>query len=138
MADRRPTHVRRAHPHLQVLAARRQPGGGWLQTGTVIAALLWSALTALLALYYASSDRMNETYGPLLGVIVLLTWAYATGLATYFGMSLAAQLEAIRAGVPGPRTLRRYNETVRDPAETQELEDVRPLTAEEQRVAGVA
>ncbi len=97
---------------------RRQPSPGWLQTGTIMAALLWFVLTALLAVYYSVNDGLGNTYGPLLGIIALLTWAYATGLALYLGIAFAAQLEAVRAGVPGPRTLRRYNETVRDPRET--------------------
>jgi YihY family inner membrane protein len=101
---------------------RRQPGTAWLQTGTIMATLLWFALTALLALYYERSGSLGDTYGPLLGVIALLTWAYATALALFFGVAFAAQLEAIRAGVPGPRTLRRYNETVRDPGETAHLD----------------
>jgi YihY family inner membrane protein len=104
---------------------RTQPGAGWLQTATVMAAVLWFAMTALLALYYSTGQQI-ETYGSLLGVIALLSWAYATGLAAYFGMAFAAQLEALRAGVPGPRTLRRYNEAVRDPSQTKELADVKP------------
>jgi len=114
---------------------RHQPSAGWLQTGTVIAALSWAALTGLLTLYYAGGGQMSQTYGPLLGVIALLTWAYATGIATYLGMSVTAQLEATRAGVPGPRTLRRFNETVRDPEETEHLETLRPLTDDERRLA---
>ena len=99
---------------------RHQPGVAWLQTGTILATILWVVLTALLAVYYAANDQLGSTYGPLIGVIAILTWAYATALALYLGVAFAAQLEALRAGVPGPRTLRRYNETVRDPEETSE------------------
>ncbi len=100
---------------------RRQPGGGWLLTGAIVATALWFALTALLAWYYSVNDSLGNTYGPLVGVIALLTWAYATGLAVFFGISFAAQLEAVRAGVPGPRTYRRFNEAVVDPRLTEEL-----------------
>ena len=106
---------------------RRQPAASWLQTGTILATLLWFLFTGLLALYYAFNDRLGNTYGPLLGIIALLTWAYATALAIYLGMAFAAQLEALRAGVPGPRTHRRYNETVRDPEETNENARVEPV-----------
>jgi YihY family inner membrane protein len=99
---------------------RRQPGIAWLQTGTIIATGLWVILTALLAVYYSVSNQLGDTYGPLLGIIAILTWAYATALALFLGVALAAQLEAVRAGVPGPRTFRRYNETVRDPKETSD------------------
>ena len=105
---------------------RRQPGATWLQTGTITATLLWTVLTAALALYYSSSQSLGSTYGPLLGLIAILVWAYATALALFFGMAFAAQLEAWRAGVPGPRTLRRYNEIVRSPDETINLDEVPP------------
>jgi YihY family inner membrane protein len=100
---------------------RRQPAPSWLQTATIMATVLWFAFTALLALYYSLNERLGTTYGPLLGVIAILTWAYATALALYLGIAFAAQLEAVRAGVPGPRTLRRHNEEVRNPRETDEF-----------------
>jgi YihY family inner membrane protein len=107
---------------------RRQPNATWLQTGTIMAALSWFILTALLAIYYSVNNSLGTTYGPLVGLIAILTWAYATALALYFGMAFAAQLEALRAGVPGPRTLRRFNETVRDPTETVELDAAPPIS----------
>jgi YihY family inner membrane protein len=88
---------------------RRQPGAAWLQTGTIMATILWFAFTSLLALYYGTSEQIGETYGPLLGIVALLTWAYATALALFLGIAFAAQLEAVRAGVPGPRVERREN-----------------------------
>ena len=115
---------------------RQQPGSGWLQTGTTLAAILWICLTGILALYYATNENMSETYGPLLGIIALMTWAYASGVALLLGMALAAQLESIRAGVPGPRTLRRYNETVMDPDETEDPAR-RPLVLEPEEVVPV-
>ena len=39
-------------------------------------------------------------YGPLTGVIALLLWAQLTSIAIFLGLALAAQLEAVRAGVP--------------------------------------
>jgi YihY family inner membrane protein len=97
---------------------RRQPGAMWLQTGTVVATVLWVAFTALLAWYYSVNDSLGNTYGPLVGIIALLTWAYASAVSIFLGMAFTAQLEAVRAGVPGPRTLRRYNETVVTPEGT--------------------
>ena len=89
---------------------RKQPKWKWLQSATFTATALWLATTGLLALYYSVNERMSQTYGPLLGLIALLTWAYATGLAITYGMALAAQLEAVRSGAPGPRTDRRFSE----------------------------
>lgn len=96
---------------------RRQPAAAWLQTGTVMATLLWFGLTVLLAVYYGLNENLGDAYGPLLGIIALLTWAYATALALFLGIAFAGQLEAVRAGVSCPRTTRRYNETVRGPSE---------------------
>jgi uncharacterized BrkB/YihY/UPF0761 family membrane protein len=59
--------------------------------------------TGLLALYLgASSGTFGQTYGPLTGMIAILVWAFLTALALYLGIAFAAQLEAVRAGVPGP------------------------------------
>lgn len=106
---------------------RRQPGATWLQTGTIMATVCWFILTALLAIYYGLNDSIGQTYGPLIGIIALLSWAYATAFALYYGAAFAAQLEALRAGVPGPRTLRRFNETVQDPSETADAEAATPV-----------
>jgi YihY family inner membrane protein len=108
---------------------RRQPGAAWLQMGTIMATLWWFILTALLAIYYSFNDSLGTTYGPLIGIIAILAWAYATALALYLGIAFAAQLEALRAGVPGPRTLRRFNETVRDPNETADSEAAAPTVS---------
>jgi YihY family inner membrane protein len=117
---------------------RRQPGAAWLQTGTITATLMWVIFTVFLALYYGFSESLGSTYGPLLGVIAILVWAYATALALFFGIALAAQLEASRAGVPGPRTLRRYNEIVRHPDETANLDEVLPRAAPSEPSPGLA
>ena len=105
---------------------RTQPSWKWLQTGRLAATLLWLAMTGLLGLYYSINDQMSETYGPLLGLIALLTWSYATGLSLHLGMALAAQLEAIRNGAPGPRTRRRYNETVPQTERSLQQEQIPP------------
>jgi uncharacterized BrkB/YihY/UPF0761 family membrane protein len=67
--------------------------------------LLWFVFTGLLALYLdLSSGTFGRTYGPLTGIIAILLWTFLTSLAIYLGLAFAAQLEAVRAGVPGPRT----------------------------------
>jgi YihY family inner membrane protein len=81
---------------------RRQPGAAWLQTGTILAALLWLAMTAVLALYYANNENMSQTYGPLLGVIALLTWAYASGAALFRAWH---SLPSSRRSAPEPHSL---------------------------------
>jgi YihY family inner membrane protein len=74
--------------------ARRQPGAGWLQSGTVPATFLWFTFSVLLGMYYSLNDQLGQALGPLLGIIAIVTWAYATGLALFLGAAFAAELEA--------------------------------------------
>jgi len=84
---------------------RRQPSWSWLAVGSGMSVLLWFVFTGLLALYLgASSGTFGRTYGPLTGIIAVLLWTFLTSLALYLGLAFAAQLEAVRAGVPQPRT----------------------------------
>jgi YihY family inner membrane protein len=82
---------------------RRQPSWSWLAVGSGVSVLLWFVFTGLLALYLdMSSGTFGRTYGPLTGIIAILIWSFLTSLAIYLGLAFAAQLEAVRAGVPGP------------------------------------
>jgi len=84
---------------------RRQPSWSWLAIGSGVSVLLWFVFTGLLALYLdASSGTFGRTYGPLTGIIAILLWTFLTSLAIYLGLAFAAQLEAVRAGVPSPTT----------------------------------
>jgi len=84
---------------------RRQPSWSWLAVGSGVSVLLWFVFTGLLALYLdASAGTFGRTYGPLTGIIAILLWTFLTSLAIYLGLAFAAQLEAVRAGVPGPRS----------------------------------
>jgi YihY family inner membrane protein len=83
---------------------RNQPAASWLLLGSMLAVLLWVVLTALLAVYLGASQRFGNAYGPLLGVLGAMLWAFLTSLALFLGLAFAAQLEAVRAGSPDPRT----------------------------------
>jgi uncharacterized BrkB/YihY/UPF0761 family membrane protein len=71
--------------------------------GTTLSVVLWLVFTVGLGAYFRYDKTLGETYGPLLGIIGLLLWAYRTAVALFLGLAFAAQLEAVRAGVPGPR-----------------------------------
>jgi YihY family inner membrane protein len=82
---------------------RRQPSWSWLAVGSGLAVLLWFVFTGLLALYLgASAGTFGQTYGPLTGMVAVLLWTFLTALALFLGLAFAAQLEAVRAGVPQP------------------------------------
>jgi uncharacterized BrkB/YihY/UPF0761 family membrane protein len=81
---------------------RRQPGYSWLAFGSGVSLTLWLMLTGLLALYVVKSASFGTTYGPLTGIFALLLWANLSSVALFLGIAFAAQLEAVRAGVPAP------------------------------------
>jgi len=96
---------------------RHQPSWSWLAVGSGMSVLLWFVFTGLLALYLdAASGTFGRTYGPLTGVIAILIWTFLTSLAIYLGLAFAAQLEAVRAGAPGPKTDEQTNPEGRRPA----------------------
>lgn len=86
----------------KVIPNRRQPQFSWLLSGTTVSVVVWVLATILLGLFYEHATLLGESYGPLLGIIALLVWGYATGIAVLFGLAFAAQLEAERAGKREP------------------------------------
>jgi YihY family inner membrane protein len=81
---------------------RRQPGPAWLALGSITAVALWTLSTVALALTFRLASTFPETYGPLAGVVALLLWAYLSSLAVFYGVAVAAQLEAVRSGSGEP------------------------------------
>jgi YihY family inner membrane protein len=81
---------------------RRQPGLSWLLYGAALATALWWLASLLLAAYVRASDAFGATYGALTGIMAMLVWANLTGIALFLGLAFAAQLEALRVGVPEP------------------------------------
>jgi YihY family inner membrane protein len=77
---------------------RDQPGYTWLAFGSAGHLLLWVGATWLLTLYVEFSGSFGTVYGPLTAFVALLLWSNLAGIALYLGLSLAAQLEAARAG----------------------------------------
>ncbi|MFB6809492.1 YihY/virulence factor BrkB family protein [Streptomyces sp. NPDC056387] len=81
---------------------RTQPGYTWLAFGAGVYLVLWLAATWGLSLYVGASGSFTTVYGPLSAFMSLLLWSYLTSLALFLGLSFAAQLEAVRAGVSEP------------------------------------
>jgi YihY family inner membrane protein len=81
---------------------RRQPTLSWLVVGAGLATAVWWLVSAGLAAYVGAADVFGTAYGASTGIMALLLWANLTGLALFFGLAFAAQLEAGRIGVPGP------------------------------------
>jgi YihY family inner membrane protein len=81
---------------------RRQPALSWLLFGAAVATVLWWGASLLLGGYVRFSGGFGATYGPLTAIMALLLWANLTGIAFFFGLAFAAQLEAQRVGVVRP------------------------------------
>jgi uncharacterized BrkB/YihY/UPF0761 family membrane protein len=60
-------------------------------------------VTAVLGAFFALSKSFGQTYGPLAGVVALLLWSLFSSVAVLYGGAVAAQLEAVRAGVRAPQ-----------------------------------
>ncbi len=82
---------------------RRQPEASWLAVGAGVAAALWLVFVGVLYLFLETTDSFGATYGPIAGTIGVLLWTFLTSVALFLGVAFSAQLEAVRAGVPGPR-----------------------------------
>ncbi|MFG2976451.1 YihY/virulence factor BrkB family protein [Streptomyces sp. NPDC048331] len=83
---------------------RTQPGYTWLAFGAAVYLVLWLGATSALSVYVGADSSFTTVYGPLSAVMALMLWSYLTSLALFLGLSFAAQLEAVRAGVDEPVT----------------------------------
>jgi YihY family inner membrane protein len=82
---------------LRYSANRRQPGKEWLAFGAGTAVALWSLSTVALALTFRASSTFGQTYGPLAGIVALQFWTFLSSFSIFYGVSVAAELEAIRS-----------------------------------------
>jgi YihY family inner membrane protein len=82
---------------------RHQPGWSWLAMGALFSVVLVLIVTLALNGIFQLSSTFGQTYGPLAGFVALLLWTLLTSIALLYGVAFAAQLEAVRAGVPAPR-----------------------------------
>jgi uncharacterized BrkB/YihY/UPF0761 family membrane protein len=57
-------------------------------------------------LYVDATGSFGATYGPIAGTIGVLLWTFLSSVALFLGLAVAAQLEAVRAGVDQPRIQR--------------------------------
>ena len=88
---------------------RPQPEASWLAFGAVVSSVLWIGFMGLLAVYIDATANFGATYGPLAGTIGVLLWSFLSSVALFAGLAVAAQLEAVRAGVTATRVDRDEN-----------------------------
>jgi membrane protein len=95
----------------------------WITPGSILATLLWLAVSLGLKLYYQMMPNANAAYGTIGGVMVLMLWFYCSGLALLLGAELNAEIEHTspygkqpgervpgEKKVVGPRAQRLYEE----------------------------
>jgi membrane protein len=77
----------------------------FLTPGSLVAAVLWLAISALFAVYTSMFGSYNKTWGALSAVIVTLTWLWLSSMALLFGAEVNAEIERsreLRGGAPAP------------------------------------
>ena len=84
---------------------RKQPSWAWLAFGAGVSVVGWTLVTAALAVVFNASQTFGQTYGSLAGLVALQLWTFFSALAILYGVAVAAQLEAVRAGVPKAQDL---------------------------------
>lgn len=65
----------------------------WITPGSVLATVLWIAISYGFKTYVATMGNYTETYGFIGGVMVLLLWFYLSGIALLIGAELNAEIE---------------------------------------------
>jgi membrane protein len=65
----------------------------WITPGSVLATVLWLAISLAFKFYIANFTAYNATYGTIGGVIVLMLWFYVSSLAVLVGAELNAEIE---------------------------------------------
>jgi membrane protein len=73
-----------------------QPKWQFLTPGSLVAAILWIASSALFAIYTATFASYNKTWGTLSAVIVTLTWLWITAMALLLGAEINREAERTR------------------------------------------
>jgi membrane protein len=72
---------------------RDRPRWHWVSAGSVVATLLWIAVSALFSVYVSRFGNYNETYGSMGAVIILLMWFFLTAYMFLLGAELNAEME---------------------------------------------
>lgn len=81
-------------------------GWKWMTPGSVFAVLLWLLISIGFSYYVNNFGSYDKTYGSIGGIIVLLTWMYASGFAILVGGEINAVIEHASAEgkAPGEKT----------------------------------
>jgi membrane protein len=73
--------------------SRKEPRWRWLSWGSVFAAIVWLAASALFSWYVASFGSYDKTYGSLGAIIGFMTWIWISTIVVLVGAKLNAEIE---------------------------------------------
>ncbi|WP_417619802.1 YihY/virulence factor BrkB family protein [Parasphingorhabdus sp.] len=72
---------------------RRPAKWRWLSLGSVVATLLWLAITIGFGYYAANIGNYNATYGSLTAVVVFLMWLFLSAYSVLIGAEINSETE---------------------------------------------
>jgi membrane protein len=73
--------------------SREAPRWRWISWGSIAAAMLWLAGSALFSFYAANFGNFDATYGSLGAVIGFMTWMWISAIVILLGAELNAEIE---------------------------------------------
>jgi len=73
--------------------SRTEPRWQWLSVGSILAAILWLASSALLSWYLSNFANYNATYGSLGAAIGLMIWMWISAIVILLGAELNSEVE---------------------------------------------
>jgi membrane protein len=97
--------------------SRTEPRWRWITWGSVSAAIVWLAASALFSWYVASFGSYNKTYGSLGAIIGFMTWIWISVIVVLVGAKLNAEMEhqTVRESTTGqPKPLGRRGARMAD------------------------
>jgi membrane protein len=97
--------------------SRTEPRWRWVTWGSVSAAIVWLAASALFSWYVASFGSYNKTYGSLGAVIGFMTWIWISIIVVLVGAKLNAEIEhqTVRESTTGqPKSIGRRGAEMAD------------------------
>jgi membrane protein len=99
--------------------SRSEPRWRWITWGSVIAALLWIAVSLLFSWYAENFGSYNKTYGSLGAVIGFMTWIWLSTIVILVGATIDAEMEhqTVGDGTPAaPKPMGRRGAAMTDTA----------------------
>lgn len=77
----------------QYAPQRSHPRFNWVSTGAILATVLWILGSLILTIYIQNFDKIEDLYGQISALIVLMIWLNITSFVILLGAQVNAELE---------------------------------------------